>query len=49
MLDQLPHKGIAIHLAELAVEEPISMPLSPGEEVRRGRTVKRNGFRTREE
>lgn len=30
MFDQLPHVGVAVHLAELAVEEPVSVSLAPG-------------------
>lgn len=48
MFDQLPHVGIAIHLAELTVEEPISMSLSPGR-VKEKKEVKSHGFQATEQ
>lgn len=45
MLDQLPYVGVAVHLAELAVEEPVCVALRP-ERVNGDRGLKRNGLKT---
>lgn len=44
VFDQLPHVGVAVHLAELAVEEPVSVSLAPGRREETGvKRWERNG------